>query len=342
MALIFADSFDHYSDSQKLRKWDSVTGGIPGAITSGAGRNSTAGWRSTAGSFQSWWRKALPPAATYFFGHSLYTSAIPGDTRSLCSFYDESTQQVNIVILADGRLRALRGNSTTLGTSTKAIASGQTNYIEYKITASDASGVVEVRVNGTNSGWLNLSSVDTNNGGSSLISNFYMGSDNSNSSWAWDIDDLYICDSTGGTNNTFLGDIRVQAIYPTGAGNYTQWTPSTGANYAAVDDNPANDETDYNSSSTASQIDSFVFGDVTPTSGTVYAVCVNLMARKDDAGTRTLRALARLSGTDATGSSVNIGTSYVVYQSILETKPGGGSWSISDVNNSEFGYELVA
>jgi hypothetical protein len=43
------------------------------------------------------------------------------------------------------------------------------------------------------------------------------GSDNA-------IDDLYVCDSTGSTNNTFLGDVRVDTVRPIGAGNYSEFS----------------------------------------------------------------------------------------------------------------------
>lgn len=339
MALIFADSFDHYSDAQALRKWDSRSGSP--VVTAAIGRNSTAGLRGTTTSGQYYERKSLAAAATYIVGHSIYSAASPSDTRALCGFYEGATLQVSIVVLGDGRIQAKRGSSTVLGTSTLTLTAPQNNYIEYKITASDAAGVVVVKVNGIT--FLNLSSQDTNNGGSSTISNFYAVGDGNAASFAWDIDDLYICDTTGSApQNDFLGDVRVQAILPTGAGNYTQWTPSAGSNYQNVDENPTTDDTDYNSSSTANQKDTFVFGDVTPTAGTVYGVAVNMMMRKDDGGVRTLQALARLSSTDANGATLTVGSSYANYQTIFETKPGGGAFSITDVNNSEFGYELIS
>ena len=52
------------------------------------------------------------------------------------------------------------------------------------------------------------------------------------------LDDIYVADSSGTFNNDLLGDIRIDNVHPNGAGNYTQFTPSAGANYECVDDNP--------------------------------------------------------------------------------------------------------
>lgn len=347
MALLFADSFDHYSDSQITRKWDarnSPGGGPTFTIGAAAGRNSTAGvGTSASGAQDPYIKKAIASGpATIVLGFACKVANLPSSTRQLCSFFDNGTKHVDARMRADGLIEFTR-NGTVLGTSSIGVNAGQYNYFEIKATINDTTGVGVVKINGVTV--INLSGVDTRNGANAVVNEVYLPSDAVGALvpiLSASFDDVYILDTTGATNNDFLGDVQVRAIFPTGAGNYTQWTPSAGSNWQNVDDNPPNDDTDYNSESTAADKDSFVFGDVTPASGTVYAVAVNLHARKDDAGTRTIRSLARLSGTDAFGVNVNITTSYTNYQQVMETKPGGGAWSITDVNNSEYGYELVA
>src|SRR5262249_36678260 len=158
-------------------------------------------------------------------------------------------------------------------TSTSFLSAGAFNYIEVKITISDTVGVVTVRVNGTSTGWLALTSQDTQNGGPSTITNIILGGDlvTNASNAPSHFDDVVILDTTGAVNNDFLGDCRVEAIFPNGAGNYAQWTPSTGSNFQNVDENPPNDDSDYNSSSTAGQIDTFNYSNLSVTSGTVKA-----------------------------------------------------------------------
>lgn len=344
--LLFADSFDHYSNSQIARKWDGATT-VSGGITAAIGRNGTAGWRSGAtGAAASGLYKAVPSNPSHLIhGFSFYVAALPIAEQVLFVLVESGTVHVVINLRTDGKLQAYRGPFTTsLGISSAGISAGQTNYIELDQTVHDSAGAIQIKINGVSV--LNLSSIDTRNGGTGVITNYCLGGPYNtiltNTSVVGDFDDHYCLDTTGATNNSFLGDVRVQAIYPTGAGNYTQWTPLSGSNYQNVDENPATDDTDYNYSGTAAQKDSFVFGDVTPTTGTVYGVLVNLVARKDDAGARSLRSLIRLSSTDANATAQTIGSSYANYQFVHETKPGSGSFSISDINSSEFGYEITA
>ena len=338
--LLFADSFDHYNTSQMTRKWSVNDNGSIGSY----GRNSTSGYRTGAFNDFDGASIAVPSnPARVISGFAYKAASLPIAEKVIFACNESGSNHTNIRLQTDGKFKAYR-NTTSLGTSSAGVSASAYNYIEIDTTIHDSTGAITLKVNGVSV--LALTSQDTRNSGTGVITNVIMGGSGASGPTPYygygDFDDFYLIDTTGGTNNTFLGDVRVQAIYPTGAGNYTQWTPSTGSNYQNVDDNPANDDTDYNSSSTANQKDSFAFGDVTPTSGTVYGVQVNLVTRKDDGGTRSIRSLNRLSGTDANATAQTIGSSYANYAFIHETKPGGGSFSITDVNNSEFGYEITA
>jgi hypothetical protein len=160
------------------------------------------------------------------------------------------------------------------------------------------------------------------------------------------VDDYYACDIQGSTNNDFLGDVRVQAVFPNGNGNYSQLTNDLGNmtnNYTHVDEADPNDDTDYVESSNAGDKDTYTYQDLPTTTGTVYGVQVMTYAKKTDSGSRTIRNLARLSGTDAdNGSDIALPSGYTYLPSIFETKPGGGAWTITDVNNAEFGVKVTA
>jgi hypothetical protein len=78
-------------------------------------------------------------------------------------------------------------------------------------------------------------------------------------------------------------------------------------------------------------------------SGSIFGVQVNMVARKDDAGGRTLRSLTRISSTDYEGMSQNIGTDYRDYRQIIEQNPNtSATWTESDINGAEFGYKVQA
>jgi len=155
--------------------------------------------------------------------------------------------------------------------------------------------------------------------------------------------DFYACSDTGSDNKGFLGDIRVQAILPSGAGNSTQMTPSAGSNYQCVDEAAPNDDTDYVSETTAGEKDTYAFGNLTPTSGTVKGTQILISARKDDAGTRTIAPVYRPVSTDYDGTTVSIGNSYDYVRQVKDVSPATSvAWTIAEINGAEFGVKLVS
>lgn len=339
MALLFCDSFDYYSTAQTSRKWSSTS--FIGAAIGAVGRNGTNGIQlnGQGGDTNSMTWNFPATKATIIAGMAIkFTTTSP---QTLFGFYDAGTLQVYLKFNTDGSLSVINGAGTTLGTTSPGVVASPTvqhNYIEFKSTISDAAGTAVVRVNGTTV--LNLSSVDTKNSANayatqlivftSLITNHLQ------------IDDLYVCDTAGSVNNDFLGDVRIECIRPSGAGTTTNFTPSAGSNYQCVDENPANDDTDYVSSTTVGHKDLYAFGDLSSSVGSVLAVVVNTVDRKDDAGSRTQSHLLLCSGTEAESAAFSPTTSYANHQSVFETRPGGGSWTIADVNSTEGGHKVVS
>jgi hypothetical protein len=232
------------------------------------------------------------------------------------------------------------GTGAVLATSSKVLALSTFYYVEFKVTVHDTTGAFEVRVNSET--WVSGSGIDTRNGGAGIIDRARLGGF-VNLSYNWRADDWYVCDGTTGLHNTFLGDVRCEVISPSGAGAHTDWSPSAGANYTTVDEKPANSDTDYNSSSTAAQIDTFAFGDLAEATADIFAVQHYLFSRKDDAGSRTIRPKIRISGTDYSGANIAVTDTYKYDTEIVEQSPATSTdWTVSEVNGAEFGYELVS
>jgi hypothetical protein len=155
--------------------------------------------------------------------------------------------------------------------------------------------------------------------------------------------DFYYLDGNAGLTG-FLGDIRVQALRPDGAGNYSQWTPSAGSNYQNVDDDATSgidEDTTYNESSTTGNKDSFTLADMSGTKK-IYGVVLNTVGRKTDATSRGLRDFARLGSTDYLGDKYGVPTDYGLHQTIFENNPADDQrFEVTDINAMESGYELV-
>lgn len=336
MALLFCDSFDHYTAAGQ--KYESANNFTIGAF----GRHSTNGARLSSTAGQPELRKTLPSSYSTLVAGFALSPQDSATLRPVFRFATGTTTQVSLWRNASNQLEVRRGNSTaTLGNSgANVFPGGSYNYIEIKVTFHATTGSVEVRSNGV--AIISLTNVNTAASGTTADS-AGLGISGSGANSGCDFDDFYVCDTSGSTNNNFLGDVRVEALLPTGAGNSAQFTPSAGSNYQNVDETAPNDDTDYNSSSTAGQIDLFAFGNLTATSGSVLGAQYLVRARKDDAGTRTVRPKVRISSTNYDGTSVNVTSAYAYIREVAEVSPATASaWTISEINGAEFGYELVA
>ena len=215
-------------------------------------------------------------------------------------------------------------------------------YLEAKVTINN-SGSFEVRVNGQTdiSG-----STDTQTGSNAYADRLYLGGTAGATQAATvDYDDVYVCDNSGGVNDDFRGDSKVETLFPNGNGNYSQFTGSDGNstdNYLLVDEVTPNDDTDYVEDATNGDFDTYALTNLATTSGVVYGVQTNLLARKTDAGSRNLASVRRLSSTDDVSSDHSLLDTYSYWVDIRDTKPGGGSWSISDVNSLEAGQKITS
>jgi hypothetical protein len=238
-----------------------------------------------------------------------------------------------------GRFQFYRGNqSTVLGTSTNSIALGTNNYIELKVTFHGSAGSYELRVNGIN--WLSGTGLNTIATGNAFANCLQFETHFSNS---YGVDDLYLMNDTGTVNNDFAGDVRVQCIYPNGAGNYTGFTANTGTNWQAVDETAHDGDTTYVFSDVAGTRDSYNFQDLAGSATRVCGVQRMASARKDDAGSRLVKTFYRSGGVDYDSASTSLGTTYNYSIDILETNPATSSeWTVTDINNAEFGIKVEA
>ena len=218
-------------------------------------------------------------------------------------------------------------------------------YIELKVTISDSAGVIVLKINGATE--LNLTSQDTRNGGNATADTITLGAGGQNNSAAiFSYDDLYICDGTGSApDNDFLGDCRVEASLPSGNGNSSQLVGSDADstnNYLLVDESAPNGDTDYVESSTVGNKDTYAMGNLASTSGTVYGVQPVPVAKKTDAGSRSIVSVVRLSSTEVDSAAKTLTSSYLILPDVRTTKPGGGAWTITDWNNAEAGVKVNA
>ena len=160
-------------------------------------------------------------------------------------------------------------------------------------------------------------------------------------------DDIYICDTNGTTNNTFLGDIKVEALFPSAAGLSSGWSVTGAANnHTAVSEEPVDLDTSYVSTSTVSEKDTHTFEDLTNITQDIKGMQINTWAKKTAPGTRVIKPVIHSGSTDYDQSELYLPVGdtdeYGLYTEVVETDPDTASaWTVTGVNNAEYGYKLT-
>lgn len=338
MALRFLDGCEHYTvPSQLGLKYTSYNdSGSSIGIQSVTGRRAG----STAMQFRvsvDYISLTLDNQQTWIVGFALFL-VTAGDGEILRFTDSDGNAQLMMDVTSGGIVRLFRGSSTQLAVSTQAVAAGSWNYFEVKCTIADSGGIFEVRVNeqviATYTGDTKYSSTLA-----TACRITFTGK-----SAKYSIHDIYVCDGTGGINNNYLGDVRVDTVRPVGAGAYTEFGHQGGAsNWDNVDDTAPDAEAGYNFSATPGQRDTFDCSNLASISGSIFGVQANMTMRKDDAGSRTLRAMTRIAATDYEGSNQYMSTDYRIFRQTWDQNPNTASaWTESAINGAEFGYKVQA
>jgi hypothetical protein len=357
MSLVYVDSFDHYGSSDFLKKWTSSRNAAPDSNFPQTGRFGQAWFGNTR-----WWRKDFAGDGytanddVWIIGFAFKHDGPNSTTNdSLVNLMDGGSYQVGLNYDWTNQRFYVQRNGTQIGSFGNYTMSGAGwHYVEFKVTIHNSAGSIQVKVDENNIIGP-TSSLDTQNTGTAQATGIRIGSAPCNpiggtgdDFWSVYIDDLYVFDGnssgvSGAPNNDFIGDVRIEALYPNGNGNSSQWVGSDSNstdNYLLVDEHPPNDDTDYTESSTVGNKDTYAFTNCTPASATVYGTQNLTYAKKTDAGARTLKIVERLSATERDGSAKTLSTSYGYHRDVHDSDPTGTQWTLANVNAAEFGRKV--
>ena len=293
----------------------------------------------------------LSNAATRVLGFGVKFSAF-SNNRSFAAIGDGTLVsgsslgniKVALAIRSSGAVAAYRNmqlNSTTVGTqlgsdSANVIALNTWYFFELVVTHHASAGTVELFVNGSKTGWIDLTGQNTSNSG-----NAYSNSIGFGYSGSMGIDDVYTVSGTGGVRTTRLGDCKSMPVYAvpdaTATGTYGESTPLSGTDRGAmVDETSTDEDTTYNTFPTATQRDSYrhtALGIV----GTVFGLTVRAQVKKSDAGTCSAQVGIRSGSTDDySADQFPSDASYNLANKIYEQNPAtAADFTVSEVDNSE-------
>lgn len=253
--------------------------------------------------------------------------------------------QLEVMINSDGTIRVITYdgffNIIELGRTTFPMQAGSWHYVELVFKIHSTLGVAQIYIDGQQK--LNLTNVNTVSG--TPAANFWS---------VIQLGTIYpghglggfcnFCDFyVGDAQTDRKGDVRAFTRLPNSDGTYRQWIPLlVGPHYQMVDDNPPDDDTTYNFTSTVGAIDTYTYPPVAVPSGIIYAVQVLPRLKKDDVGTRSAAPFIRQAGSDYVGVTQAIAAGqYLYYRQLYELDPTGAAWTVATANADEFGVKLI-
>jgi len=350
--LLFMDGLDCYADvndvlnSPLLARTQSSTPDFStslGRFGGGAFVNSssinTDSWRAA---------QAFSLNTVYFVGASVYVSGLPNSGNAIFLAIHSSTGSVLISVRIGSDGSVLIGNasgSTTSmgGAGTVTPSSWYRFELKFNLGTSTATGGAELHMNGVSLGSV-LSSQNYYNadGGS-----FFACTMVSNSTAPWRFDDLVIWDDTGSFANTWLGDVRIDAVPVASDTAEASWLPDTGSTgYTQIDDaaNATDGNVSYIESSTPGDKSEFGVSPLAGVSTSVLGVQARIRAIKSDPGTRTYKGYIKSGSTTADGDTKNPGGVYFAdYNGLWSYNPDGSiAWDDASVAALKLGVELVS
>lgn len=280
--------------------------------------------------------------ATMIAGGAVFSTA--GYQGAVMGFYGDngSTAHVTVMHNTDGTVSVRRGTTagTVLGTTTQAFPYNVWHYWEMKVVLHDTTGSVVIRLN--NAVILNLTNIDTKNAGTGAVIDFVQFYNTAQHGVKYD--DIYINDGSGGVDDDFWGEIAIKTLVPTGAGNSTQLTPSTGSNWSCVDEalNTTPNTSDYVGSSTVGQKDTYALTDLPAGTPTIKYASVGLYSAKSDAGAISAKRVLRVNGVDYTGADLTLAASYQWFWENIRLSPDTGlAWTKAEIDAMEAGIEVA-
>lgn len=332
---VFTDSFSHYSTLAQLQsKWN---GGTSNGCAVGASFAIGAASQGMLVPNSMAYRNLGVNLATGVFG-ARFRLATAGVYGTLVVLLDTGTAQLYVNYnTAGGVLTLFRGNGTSLGSATVAIAVNTIHTIELVPVISTSGGSCQVFID--NVLVLTVSGANTSNSGNAWFNQIGVGSTNQNSHWA----DVYVNDFSGAAMNARLGTWSIKPFTVAAAGAYAQFTPAgtiLGANWQQLAKALA-DATSFVQSNVLNNRDSFGMAPVTV--GTIVGARQWLYAQKDSSGLRSV-ALTLSNSVDQIGSSIPLaGGSYQFYSGDASLDPSTGAlWaSLAALNAALSGYKIT-
>jgi hypothetical protein len=227
-------------------------------------------------------------------------------------------------------------NGTSVGACTTDVCDGGWHYLEFEIALHQTAGTAKLWVDGALE--VNFSGATCSAAPPLALTRWIVTAHASNGY----LDDLILwtdVDNGDGWTTNLGGGVRLfKVVRPTSDAS-VQFTRSTGSTSYTLVDEQTLATSDYVESGTDGHIDRYGFADHGLTNVTPHGVIVETVAVNPGAGAINVALVAELSSTVAESPVVDVPGGNKTFQWHFPAKPGGGSWSLSDIDSATFGVK---
>jgi hypothetical protein len=345
MALIDFTGFENLNTTAGATPDNWSYGTMFRATTAGQFYTGAAGARNTDNGAGTEFRRSLTASeehATIITGYWFKPDSMFA-ARILAEFYSDTGTTLHgyFQLNADGSVAAYSVGTLRGTSATGLLFSGAWKHLEFKFVLGDSpNGAMYARVDGVSV--LSVTGIDTKNAGTKTVIDQIRGPRNANSSDNLNMDDWFLVNgdtSDAEQPSDWQGVCRVYAIRPT-ADASVAFTPSTGSNYACVDETDFTVGTDYVEAVADSLTDLYTMGDVSlPSGSTPLGVKVSTIALNSSAGTRTIAQKVKSGATTVTKTAQTLSTTAKIFEYVVAKDPNTSDpWTESNINSIETGF----
>lgn len=335
--LRFIDSFDTYSDLNI--KWTDAVGGIN--LTGNLSRTGIG--CVNIGAFGP--GKVTPPVQGTVTGLVCGTAGFqPGSQRG-CGFQfiddDPVNLQPTVLVRVEVEqslgIRVLDAHLNVVGVSApNIVVANAYNYIEAKAFFHATQGSVVVKLNGQQI--LSLTNLFTFDPARCVVGCNKVQLLGAGGLGGVRHDDFYLLDTTGASNNNFLGPIKIYAVMPSANSAPLQWIPLAGTNFSQVNEVPPDNDLSYVQSGNLNDTDQYVYNVAAIPPGSIVFGLQHTLDAEVTAGSVVLSSC--VNGIAATGAALGGNYAYVITP--YDTNPATGlPWSLTDFPGTVLGPKIT-
>lgn len=254
---------------------------------------------------------------------------------------DGTTSQVSMTFNPSTKLFSVYSGTTLLGVGTFPITAGAWYYIEISATINATIGTVTSRVNTVNDVVFTGNTQVTGNAFANTIA--FRGPAANGIGGGFLIDDVYINNSAGAMNNTFLGDMKVEPVTVIAPGFSTEWQVNVNNTQNFQDVQVLADGLWIQSNTVGNQ-DIYQTSSLFFITGSIAGVSAVYWARNTDSTQHSIESTVYTSATTYQSAPFTINnTAFQAFQNIWQQDPStSAAWTVNGVNVAEFGVFLAS